>query len=66
MTKIKDMFLTLDEAADILRTNRRHIKRMVEAGILRAKNIGIGEERSFLRILKEDVTSVKNGNFTKK
>ncbi|MBK9272852.1 MAG: helix-turn-helix domain-containing protein [Saprospiraceae bacterium] len=47
MTKIKDMFLTLDEAADILRTNRRHIKRMVEAGILRAKNIGIGEERSF-------------------
>lgn len=57
----EEIFLTIDEAAEILKTNRRHIKRMVAANVLRAKDIGLGDERSFLRIMKEDVMKIKKG-----
>ena len=60
-----EVFLTLDEAAEILKTNRRHIKRMVGAGVLRAKNIGLGDERSFFRIMKDDVLKIKKNGRSK-
>ncbi len=57
----QDIFLTVEEAAEILKVDTRHIKRLIKAGKLRAKNIGVGTERKFYRVLKKDLLTVKNG-----
>jgi len=52
-------FITVEEAAAILRVNPRHIKRMIEGGKLRARNINASGTRKYWRVLKEDVTKVE-------
>jgi excisionase family DNA binding protein len=57
---MEKLFVTVEEAAKALNTNPRHIKRMIIAGKLEAKNIGIGD-RKFWRVLKTDLMRVQNG-----
>ena len=53
---MEDVFVTDKEASIILKSNIRHIRRMVQAGVLRSKDISLGTgKRKLLRILKEDV-----------
>lgn len=51
-------FITVEEAATILRVNPRHIKRMIEGGKLRARNINASGTRKYWRVLKADVVAV--------
>ena len=58
-----EIFLTVDETADLLKTNRRQIMRMITAGKLKAKDIGLGNgERKRYRILKKNAVKIKNGS----
>lgn len=53
------IFVTLDKAAQILKVNKRHIKRMIQAGKLRAKDISLGTgRRQILRVLYEDLVKI--------
>jgi excisionase family DNA binding protein len=53
-------FLTLEETAEILKVNIRHVRLMIASGKLRAKNVGIGKQRKFFRVLREDVMKIGN------
>ena len=57
---MESIFLTDREAADILRVNVRHVRRMVKAGLLRGKDVSVGSgKHKILRIYMEDVVGYK-------
>lgn len=54
-------YISVDEAAALLGTNRRQIKKMIATGKLRAKNINAtGTKREIHRVLREDVLKPDN------
>jgi excisionase family DNA binding protein len=53
-------YVTVEEAAEILQVNTRHIKRMILSGVLRAKNISTTNIRKHWRVIKEDLFSLDN------
>ena len=55
------IYLTLEETAEILKVNIRHVRLMIRSKKLRAKNIGIGNQRKYFRVLREDVMRIGNG-----
>ena len=60
MDYMEQVFLTDKEAAEVLKINVRHIRRMYKAGVLRGKDISLGEgRRKMLRILMADVIGYK-------
>lgn len=48
-------YLTVKEAAEILKTTRQKITKLIENGYLPAKDIGLGGERCIYRIKKSDI-----------
>ena len=61
------IFVTLEQAAEILQTNKRHIKRMAELGVIRGKDISLGtHQRRRWRVLHEDIVKLKNETPKKK
>ena len=62
---MKDEFITVREAAEILKTNPRHIKNLIKAGKMRGKNIAVGNERHIWRVLKSDVLKTQDGTVQK-
>lgn len=60
---MQDTFVTDREASEILKTNIRHIRRMYKAGVIRGKDISLGEgKRKTIRLLKEDVIGYTKTN----
>jgi len=53
------MFLTETEAAQQLKIDRRTLRRLIEAGRLRALNVGSGRRRHY-RIAQSDLTEVNS------
>lgn len=62
---MKDEFITVEEAAKLLKTNPRHIKNMILVDKLKAKNIGVGYERKIWRVLKSDVLATQDNGTSK-
>lgn len=48
------MYITKKEAAILLGVNERQIQKMIKAGKLRYKDIGVGNRKEY-RVLKEDI-----------
>ncbi len=53
------LFITTEEAANVLNVNIRHIKNMILAGKLRAKNVSAGNKRKVWRVYREDVYNLQ-------
>lgn len=57
----KDLLVTVKEAAEILKVNKRHVTRMIRSGQLPAKDISLGTHaRKNWRILTSDILNVQN------
>ena len=50
-----DEYLTVKQAADLLKTSRQKITKLIENGYLPAKDISLGKERCNYRIKKSDI-----------
>lgn len=56
------VYVTVEEAAEVLKVNKRHIKRMIMAKKLSAKDISVGQGlRKQYRVLYSDLLKMKNG-----
>jgi len=53
---MENEYMTIEEVANLLKINPRQVRKMIETGRLRAKNINAsGGIRKIYRVLKEDV-----------
>lgn len=54
-----EKLLTLQEAAEFLSCYPRQVERLIKAGKIKAKNIGLGDERKHWRIAKSELLKFK-------
>ena len=50
---------TVYEAAEILKVNRRTIVSMIKSKRIKARNVGLGEQRKFYRIPESEILKFK-------
>ena len=54
----KHPLLTIEEAAEYLRCSDTHIRSLMDRGLLKSQNIGLGEKRKRIRIRRVDLDNV--------
>lgn len=57
---MENEYITIEQAADLIKVNERQIKKMIKAGMVRYKNISLGKQRAIYRVLKADLLKPDN------
>lgn len=57
-----DEYLTIKQVAEILKISTRKVTRLIEEGLLNAKDLGMGKERRIYRVKREDIDKIDLSN----
>ena len=53
-----DEYLTIKQVSEILKVSTRKVTRLIEEGLLNAKDLGMGKERRIYRVKREDIDKI--------
>lgn len=56
-----EAYLTVEEAAEVLKVDRRTITRLIKSRQLPARKVGGGKKRSFYRIPQHAIMRIQSG-----
>lgn len=57
-----DEYLTIKQVGEILKVHPRTVNRLIEEGLLIAKDIGMGKERKIYRVKRSDIDKIDLSN----